>query len=82
MIVSDKDDLDAVLPVGVVRSLLARTLRFRFMVSSVSCCFAPTELALSSELGVPKSELPHGAGLRDPDSRHIPEGAIVRGSSP
>ena len=26
LVVSDKDDLDAVLPVGVVRSLLARTL--------------------------------------------------------
>ena len=29
LVVSDKDDLDAVLPVGVVRSLLARALCYR-----------------------------------------------------
>ena len=55
LVVSDKDDLDAVLPVGIVRSLLARA-RARPA--------AALPLPRCAELGPPAAELSQGAILR------------------
>ena len=49
---SDKDDLDAVLPMGVVRSLLARTLCFRV--------FKPCEQGLGLQIHDLDAVLPVG----------------------